>query len=112
MTQKAASRPLNFAVELLRRAPAGEIRSEELSTQVALATDFFEFARQRMPGEPKLRLFNPESDKQGWTTSHTGAFEIVNDDMPFLVDSVVLALSELLWFSAHLIVHPVVAGKT
>lgn len=109
LDEKGGEQAAEFAVELFRRAPAGEIRSEELSTHVALATNFFEFARQRLPGEPKLRLFNPESDKQGWTTSHT-VLEIVNDDMPFLVDSVVLALSEL-GLSAHLIVHPVVRAR-
>ncbi len=94
-----------FSAELFRRAPAGEIRAGDLSSHAALAANFFEFARQRMPDQVKLRLFNPESNKQGWSTSHT-VLEIVNDDMPFLVDSVVLALSEL-GLSAHLIVHPV-----
>src|SRR5699024_10828551 len=52
-----------------------------------------------------LRIYSPRADEHGWESTHT-VIEIVNDDMPFLVDSVVLALSEL-DIAAHLIIHPV-----
>ena len=35
----------------------------------------------------KVRVFNPRADEHGWRSGHT-VVEIVNDDMPFLVDSV------------------------
>ncbi|MEO1249328.1 MAG: hypothetical protein AAFW76_05755, partial [Pseudomonadota bacterium] len=45
-------------------------------------------------------------DQNAWHTSHT-VIEIINDDMPFLVDSVTAALNNL-DLMVHLIVHPVV----
>ncbi|AKS41746.1 NAD-glutamate dehydrogenase [Wenzhouxiangella marina] len=98
-------RAADFAAELFRRAPADELLSVDPRQHAALATQFFDFAQQRRAGEIKLRIYNPEPDKHGWETTHT-VLEIINDDMPFLVDSVVLALSDL-GISAHLIVHPV-----
>ncbi len=41
-----------------------------------------------------MRLFNPVAAKQGWESPHT-VLQIVNDDMPFLVDSVSMALAEM-----------------
>ena len=44
-------------------------------------------AELRQPGEVKLRVYNPKLEQNGWQSTHT-VVEIVNDDMPFLVDSV------------------------
>ena len=62
-------------------------------------------AEVRQPGELKLRVYNPRLEQHGWQSTHT-VVEIVNDDMPFLVDSVGVALSRL-GLSVHLVVHPV-----
>jgi glutamate dehydrogenase len=102
---KGGEQLVAFADQLFRRVPGDELQSADASVHAALARDFFEFAHRRMPGKAEMRIFNPELDRQGWESSHT-VIEIVNDDMPFLVDSVVLALSELR-LSAHLIIHPV-----
>ncbi len=64
------------------------------------------FAQRRDPGTPKIRVFNPRHEEDGWQSTHT-IVEIINDDMPFLVDSVAAALNrhEL---TVHLLIHPVV----
>ena len=102
---KGSEQAVRFAAQLLRRVPAAELNEVEPADHAALARDFYEFARQRMPGDVKFRVFNPDAERHGWESSHT-VIEIINDDKPFLVDSVVLALSEL-GLSAHLIIHPV-----
>src|ERR1051325_1354453 len=51
------------------------------------ALSLWELGTRRTPGIPKIRLFNPTIDKNGFESPHT-VVEIVNDDMPFLVDSV------------------------
>ena len=96
---------IKFSRQLLRRVPAAELDAVDPAEHAALARDFYQFSRQRMPGEVKLRIFNPDAERHGWSSTHS-VIEIINDDMPFLVDSVVLALSEL-GLSAHLIIHPV-----
>ena len=65
----------------------------------------FNFAREREPGTPKVRVFNPEFETHGWKSTHT-AVEIVTDDMPFLIDSVTMELNRR-GFGVHVIIHPV-----
>ncbi|MFO1038643.1 MAG: NAD-glutamate dehydrogenase [Geminicoccaceae bacterium] len=64
-------------------------------------------AEVREPGEVNLRVYNPRLDQHGWQSTHT-VVEIVNDDMPFLVDSVSMELQRH-GLGIHLIVHPVLA---
>lgn len=55
---------------------------------------------------PSMRLFNPNIDDHGWESKRT-IVEIIQDDMPFLVDSVTAAINEA-GYTVHLIVHPVI----
>jgi glutamate dehydrogenase len=107
--RRAGERLIILARQLFRRVPADELAVADVEDHVALAFDLLEFARQRSRDEIKIRIFNPERERDGWESSHT-VIEIINDDRPFLVDSVVVALSEL-GVSAHLIMHPVIPVK-
>jgi len=69
------------------------------------ALSLWQFAQERMPGKAKLRAFNPRAASDGWNARHT-IVEIVNDDMPFLVDTVSMAL-QAEGLTVHLIIHPV-----
>ncbi|MEH8019165.1 NAD-glutamate dehydrogenase [Rheinheimera muenzenbergensis] len=60
------------------------------------------FNRHAQP-DAMIRVFNPEIAKHGWESKHT-VVEIVVADMPFLVDSVRMALSRLN-ITAHLLLH-------
>ena len=51
-----------------------------------------DFARRREPGEPNVRVYNPDFEQHGWQSTHT-VVEIVTDDMPFLVDSMSMELN-------------------
>ncbi len=95
-----------FARQFLRHYPAMEEGEGSAGEQARMISGFFDFLRQRKSGELLIRVYNPTEDKHGWSSTHT-VVEIVNDDMPFLVDSVVLALSRL-DIGVHLIIHPVV----
>ena len=63
-----------------------------------------DFAQQRPVGTLNVRAFNPTAQDEGWSTGLT-VVQIVCDDMPFLVDSVVSALGGF-DRGVHLIVHP------
>jgi len=71
----------------------------------AIARSAFEFRKQRRLGKSKIRIFNPEEKKNGWSGSHT-VIEVLNDDMPFLVDSVLDELAESA-ISIVMLLHPV-----
>ena len=78
-------------------------RSPKIMGRAALA--HLEFARVRKPGQPKLRLFNPSEKQHGYVSAFT-IIELVNDDMPFLVDSVSAAINRH-GLAIHMTVHPI-----
>jgi glutamate dehydrogenase len=65
------------------------------------------FARVFATGQPKLRVYNPRPEEHGWSSPHT-VIEIVNDDMPFLVDSVTMEVNRQ-GYTLHLFNHPIFA---
>ena len=79
-------------------------RSERIMAQIALA--HLEFGAIRRKGQALLRIYNPTEEEDGYTSAYTFV-EMVNDDMPFLVDSVSAAIhhQEL---AVHITVHPIV----
>ncbi|GLX82230.1 NAD-glutamate dehydrogenase [Thalassotalea eurytherma] len=54
-------------------------------------------------GNALIKVFNPEVSKHGWKSSHT-VIEVIVDDMPFLVDSVRIALNRK-GLSPHLMLN-------
>jgi glutamate dehydrogenase len=65
------------------------------------------FAQHREPNQPVIRVYNPSLQRDGWRSTHT-ICEVVNDDMPFLVDSLTMALGKHN-LGIHLTIHPIVA---
>src|SRR5438067_12880790 len=75
-------------------------------TLLGSALSLWEFGGERPANTPKVRLFNPTAEKNGWSLEHT-IIEIINDDMPFLVDSVTAEINRQ-ERNIHLLLHPVV----
>jgi len=65
----------------------------------------WKFGAIRQPGEAVVRVYTPTLASEGWDAPHT-LIDIVNDDMPFLVDSVSMAIDRH-DLGVHLIVHPI-----
>ncbi len=63
-----------------------------------------DLARERPIGTANVTVDNPTVEAQGWSSPHT-VIQIVTDDMPFLVDSVAMAITRH-GRGIHLIVHP------
>jgi glutamate dehydrogenase len=72
----------------------------------AVAERAWQFLQQRKPGTPKIRFAAAEVPSGGARLKGVSIIEIVNDDMPFLVDSVMSALAEHN-LSIRLVVHPI-----
>ena len=68
--------------------PAAELAAEPPESLAAAAASLFAFAARRAPGTAKVRILPP-----GPGTGPRPVAEIVTDDMPFLVDSVLAALA-------------------
>jgi glutamate dehydrogenase len=95
-----------FATAFYRRMDADEYAQHGADGWAALAADMLEFARQRKRGTASVRLFNPSLAVHGWESPHT-VVQVANDDMPFLVDSVIMALAEQ-GIAVHVLGHPVI----
>ena len=79
-------------------------RTDEDLYGAALA--LWQFGSTRTPGQPKIRVYTPRFAEHGWSSTHS-VVEIVNDDMPFLVDSVTAELNRR-DINVHLVIHPIV----
>jgi glutamate dehydrogenase len=83
-----------------------EYRSEELA---AAALTHLRFGLVRKPSQPLVRIYNAEEARHGWTSRHT-VLEVVVEDMPFLVDSLGMVLTQA-GLTIHMMVHPVLAVR-
>src|SRR6202167_5421084 len=83
-----------------------DIADRDPAALAAAALSHLMFARQRR-GRALVRVFNPTLREYGYTSPHT-VIEMVNDDMPFLVDSIGLALTRRA-LTLHFLAHPVFA---
>ena len=72
----------------------------------AMALSHLRFAARRR-GRALVRVFNPGVREDGYSSAHT-VIEMVNDDMPFLVDSIGLALTQRS-LTLHFLAHPIFA---
>jgi glutamate dehydrogenase len=70
------------------------------------ALSLWAFLKRRAPATPRVRVYNPTMEEHGWLSTHT-IVEVVTDDMPFLVDSIVNALNQV-GLVVHLLIHPIV----
>ncbi|MDJ0708737.1 MAG: NAD-glutamate dehydrogenase [Woeseiaceae bacterium] len=82
-------------------------RSEPIMARAAL--DHLRFGATRRKGEALLRIFNPTEKEHGYQSRFTFV-EMVNDDMPFLVDSVAAAINRHN-MAVHITVHPIVSVR-
>jgi len=78
--------------------------TEDPKLLAAAALDHLEWAGTRRAKTVKIRAFNPTLERNGWTSPHT-VVQMVNDDMPFLVDSSTMTLDGL-GHGLHLTIHP------
>ncbi|MCH4296407.1 NAD-glutamate dehydrogenase [Shewanella sp. 3B26] len=62
-------------------------------------------------GESHVRVYNPTQSKHGWQSSHT-IIEVIQTDMPFLTDSLGMALNRL-GVTTHMMLHtPLAIGRS
>src|SRR5665647_2630471 len=101
----AAERLADFVAAYFDNTDPGEIQARGPAILFAMANAHWRLlesthARQ----DAKIRVFNPTLAEDGFASEHT-VVQIVHDDMPFLVDSVTMAVNRS-GRTAHWIVHP------
>jgi glutamate dehydrogenase len=89
-----------------RLVPAEELDTAEPAELAAAARSHLELATDRVPGRAVVRLLNPTLAEDGWSSRDT-VVQIVTDDMPYLVDSVVAELARIK-VAVRRLGHPIV----
>src|SRR5436190_17488090 len=96
--------PHDFVAGLFARAVPEDLMRYDAREIAALADHAWALLANRKPGTPNVRLASPAEGHERLKAN--SVLEIVNDDMPFLVDSVLSELSER-GIDVRLVVHPV-----
>src|SRR6266849_4162006 len=100
--------PQATEVERFVRAYGADAAPEDLAELdlYGAALAHWQLLQRRRPGEARVHVYTPRVEQHGWQTRHS-VVEIVTDDMPFLVDSVAMAITRH-GSAIHLFAHPVV----
>jgi glutamate dehydrogenase len=103
---RKARMAVRFAKQCVRRVPIEDLANAAPSTLAAIVIRQLDLLQHRERGQTLIRVFNPDPGTDGWDSPHT-IVEVVNDDMPFLVDTGALTLAEM-GVGIHLIIHPII----
>ena len=98
--------PEDFIAGLFALAAPEDIMRYDPRRLAGLAASAWSLMAVRKPGAPKLRFEAFESGIGPEWRQRESVLEIINDDMPFLVDSILAELSER-GIDIRMIVHPV-----
>ena len=98
-----------FINSYYRGVDEDDLREAGAKTLAMAAISHVELGTQRRHGQPIVRVWNPDVERDGWSTPRT-VVEVVTDDMPFLVDSLTMVLNGS-GLSIHLMVHPVLHAQ-
>ena len=99
-----------FVREYYRQVDPEELGARSVEDLAGAALSHWQFGRTRGKSErtrARVRVLSPTTAEHGWASRHS-VIEIVNDDMPFLVDSASMEINRQ-GLTLHLIVHPVIA---
>jgi glutamate dehydrogenase len=94
-----------FTRQYYHWVPAEDLTERSPDDLYGAAIAHLRLSLDRAPGEAKIRVYNPDPDQDGWSSPHT-VVEVVSDDMPFLVDSITMALGRE-GYGIDLVIHPV-----
>jgi len=94
-----------FIAQFYEHVPPADVAERTPRNLYGAAVSLWRFGERRRLGQAKVRVFNPDPAADGWSSPHT-IVEIVNDDMPFLVDSMTGAINASNRV-VHLIIHPI-----
>src|SRR3984893_2603014 len=107
--RKDAVQAATFIRQYYSQVDPEDLAERRISDLCGAALTHLDFMRNFKSGATKLRVYNPQSEKDGWESTHT-AIEIVHENMPFLLDSVTMEVNRQ-GLTLHLIIHPVILTK-
>jgi glutamate dehydrogenase len=98
--------PPDYAADLFGRSDAEDLVAYESRDIASLAAESFSHFSRRTPGGSTIRIADPEPTSAASRLAAVTVVEVVNENMPFLVDSVLGVLAEQ-GFQVRLVAHPI-----
>ncbi|KHD08879.2 NAD-glutamate dehydrogenase [Candidatus Thiomargarita nelsonii] len=98
------SQQIKHFVQHFYHAVAPEDIHPNITHLYGAALDYWHFAHQYT--QTKVRVYNPQIEQYGWQSPHT-IVSILTKDMPFLIDTIRMALNRQ-GLTVHLIIYPVI----
>jgi len=95
-----------FAEKFYQQIPSEDLLDWDAKDLSAIASTLFDGGNKRKQGETILRIYTPTVKKNGWGKGRT-VIEIINDDMPFLIDSIAAELAHY-DLSLEVLFHPII----
>jgi glutamate dehydrogenase len=89
--------------------PEEDVQFRDLKQLAGAALTHIASGRSRKRRTTIVSVFNPTPSTHGWSSDAT-IIQLVNKDMPFLVDSVTMALNRL-GHGVQLLIHPILGAK-
>ncbi len=107
ITQKLGKKEAALCTEFMRQF-LGTVGLEDLQDWTieslsCAGIHFWSTLQTRQVSQPKINIYNPSVEEDGWKTTHT-VLEVVADDEPFLIDSIRMTVNRM-GFSSHLIMY-------
>ena len=94
-----------FLRDYFSNVGAEDLQGQSPKKLANTALAHIEFAKNRRKGQALIRIFNPPVEDDGTGLAYT-IVEMVNDNMPFLVDSVSVAIDRQN-LDVHVTIHPI-----
>lgn len=95
-----------FLEQYFADVPTSDLAGRSPDIMAKIAFSHLAFGAKRRKGQALLRIYNPTDKDFGYTSPFTFV-ELVNDDMPFLVNSVTAAINRH-DLTVHITVHPII----
>lgn len=93
---------LEFIEQFFLHASLEDLESHSIEDLFGAVLSHWHLLNKKKPGAIAVNIFNPTQEKEGWASAHT-VLQVVDDDVPFLVDSIRMELNRL-GISAHLMI--------
>ncbi|MFD2228937.1 NAD-glutamate dehydrogenase [Alkalimarinus sediminis] len=100
-----AKKVTDFVFQFFGGLPMEEITGKRFSDIYGAVLASWKFIQHHNFKHPKVRVFNPDLEEDGWQSTHT-VLAVLHQNIPFLVDSVRMALNER-ELTVHSIQHAV-----
>ena len=103
LAPQGASSAADFARAWLGSVDAQEFTGIDTAELAAAVAGHWALLQDFRPGQTALRVFDPQTEENGWTSPHT-VVAVVTDSMPFLADSLTMEVGRR-GLTLHRMVH-------